>query len=1072
MAQGGVGKTEMAAGEISRARALAAAGTVLALACAASLMLLLFGAKPAGADKLGPPSRPFEIVSPAADSLDRGKLVRLAVRVRRGTKITSAHVDERPVALKRRGRRHLLVAKLRRRAFEPGPEAFVVHGRSARGTPSRDAVRFFIAGSRRRGLLRVRLAGTKRAGPLEVTARLAGRRARLRAQLNGHGVRPLFTRQTRIRRASLSVSDGLHYGNNLLKVVAFLNDGTYSVIKRRHHRARLAPLVGAGRDRSLRVGTGLKLNGRASRGTTPGGELSYQWRIIRRPDGSRTRLRRADTSRPGLRPDRNGTYKIKLKVRSASDGAGVASAAASDGASDTVALTVLPDTGPIGLAVDTWDTSSGAPAINLGGQLIDLPESGYELVVLNGAGAQGGTLEVLSETSIPVGQESALATQVAQQNSSSIVLIVGTPGGGPISDYSYLDAAFKAIGGQTPIGNVESGFSIIGIPGQSPGSAYQYVQPPEDFPNFAGINGYFTQDSTGAFGSAGYVFVPGQFIPYNLGPGGATPMTIGCNQQVSFCTEISPPSNPPTEGFVLALVDPYSLQQMVPQAEGYENTATDLQTLAAELQNLAPNTMVLLKSVGSPAPTTTEWFQLSRAIYGVGGNPQIFNTLNPLNGPATNDYGLVGGPGIEVSEVWGQSEGGNPFGMAGILTRSNDWAFGGAHADAFNGERTYELEQIAYQPPYQEQGAPSYNFPLQGDINDPTDPYGQAERDLAEYYYCPPDPNRTVPCNPPPPGDIRSQYWQTTHSSTQWNTSLLNGATPQPNAPYSGTQLTNLIAQLQVEMAMVNNIQLLEQGLLTPYILGGSDTNPTLQTITSQIQDAVNVPGKAVLEADLLGALEGALSLASAVLGTEAEEFAQFVQVLGALGSSLEVMEPFVVDTNGNPLLEEIALSADELGSDLWANFTETQVGYDRLVQILVSDWGKMQWANNLYLNGLDKLGDPNTVDGAINTLQLTGRRTVWRGMMNVAFHSDSTPPNPPPATLACIRNLVPDGSGVAAQIFYLSLEPLTSATVKIASEIFGNPTYAANDLNAAEDPNDFWVREWPNTAAGPCNPQ
>jgi hypothetical protein len=735
-----------------------------------------------------------------------------------------------------------------------------------------------------------------------------------------------------------------------------------------------------------------------------------------------------------------------------------------------VTLTVLPAAGPIGLPVDTWDTSSGTPAINLGGQLIDLPESGYELVVLNGAGAQGGTLEVLSETSIPVGQESALATQVAQQSPSSIVLIVAPPVNGPISDYSYLDAAFKAIGGETPIGDVSGGFSIIGIPGQSEGNAYQYVQPISDFPNFAGINGYFTQDSTGAFGSAGYVFVPGQFIPYNLGAGGATPMTFGCNQQVSFCTEISPPSNPPTEGFVLAQLDPYSLNQ-VSAAQGFENTASDLQALATALQNVGPNTMVLLKSVGSPTPTTTEWFQLSRAIYAVGGNPQIFNHLNSLNGPGTNDYALVGGPGIEVSEVWGQSENGNAFGMAGILSRSNDWAFGGAHADAFNGERTYELEQVAYQPPYQEQGAPAYNFPLQGDINDPTDPYGQAERDLAEYYYCPPDPNRTIPCNPPPPGDIRSQYWQTTHASTQWNSTLLNGFTPPPDAPYSGTQLSNLITQLGVEMGMVNAIQLLEQGLLTPYILGGSDTNPTLQTITTQIQDAVNVPGDSVLFADLLGALQGALSLGSSVIGPEVSG-AQVTQLLGALGSSIGVMTPFVVDSNGNPVLEEVALAADELGSDLWSNFTETQVGYDRLVEILVSDWGKMQWAYNLYNSGLDKLGGAQPVEAAINTLQLTGRRTVWRGLMNVAFHSDSTPANPPPATLACIRNLVPAGVVLAAEISYLSLEPLTSATVKIANEIFGIPTYGKGDLNAAEDPDDFWVREWPNTAAGPCNPQ
>jgi hypothetical protein len=39
-----------------------------------------------------------------------------------------------------------------------------------------------------------------------------------------------------------------------------------------------------------------------------------------------------------------------------------------------------------------------------------------------------------------------------------------------------------------------------------------------------------------------------------------------------------------------------------------------------------------------------------------------------------------------------------------------------------------------------------------------------------------------------------------------------------------------------------------------------------------------------------------------------------------------------------------------------------------------------------------------------------------------------------------------------------------------ITGPIFAPPTWSNTDLNAGEDPNDFWVDVWPEVGSGPCS--
>jgi hypothetical protein len=1049
--------------------------SLLVIAAATVLTALSFaqpswGAKP----KLRGPE--IEIVSPAADSLARGKFVRFVVRARRGATITRA-LGERgnAIALKKRG--HLRVAKLRRSKLDPGPEILVVEGTSARGQRLKSTVHFYVAGTKRPGLLRVSLAGTKSAGPLQTTARVTDRHAHLNVRLNGKAVDRLFGRHGTVRRASLSASDGLQYGTNTLSVVAFLSDGSYAVAKRRQKRARLAPLIGAGRDKSVFAGRGQRLNGRASLPVTPGDQLSYRWSVVRRPPGSKAHLRKPTTARPKFKPDLNGTYRFQLHVAEHPPGAGSGNTAtsAADVAADTVTMTAQPDVGPLGVEVDTWDTTGPSPGITVGNQTVrDFPSGGgYLMLVLQRAGPQGGSLEIISTVSVPFGDEQLLASAIPSGSdaSATMVIVTGTSGG-PASPNANLNSALTSIGG-TNASDVSDGFSIVGIPGQAQGQAWQYVQPTNAAASpFEGIEGRLGEDTSGDLATAGWVLTPTEYTHFSLGAG-AEQMTIGpCASADDFCVTVPPPADPPTTGFIMAAVDAYSLKVRFP-AEGYE-APVELEDLAGDLTAAAndPSLLVLLKSVGSPAPTTTSWFDLSQAIFLMGGNPQIFNDLNPPNQPGTADYGLVGGNGIAASEVWGQSEGSFPFGMTGVLTRSSDWRFGGALADQYNGERNYTLAEIAYEKGYSEPGAPDQHFPFSGDVSDPNDPYGQAEADIAQQIYCPPDPKRTTPCQPK--RDIRSQYWLTT---TNWDTSQLDDVVPK-SGPYTRQQFNDLVGQLNTEWTMVNHVNQLKTVLLTPTVDTQNTPIVDVDSIVDAVKAAVSPPQGPDVVAEFLQVVEGVTAAAAAILAPEA--LAPIAAAaIGAAGGSITIIGAFTTDSEGNRLLQKLQTTADNLDVQLSDVISNTDVGYERLRELLVSDWNKLQDASGLYSGPLGSLSDTNALVTANHALALSVRRQAYETLFPAATtaKAPSDFSGPPSSLILQCVNGFSQASPTTVQPHIRpmvlaingSLGEFTDETV--TDTILASPAPWGANTNAGLDPDDFWVQAWPQVASGPCEP-
>lgn len=76
------------------------------------------------------------------------------------------------------------------------------------------------------------------------------------------------------------------------------------------------PVADAGSDIEGGIGSVHQLDG--SRSSDPlGGTLTFEWTLVSRPEGSAAQLSGPDTPRPRLTPDREGSYWVALRVRSA-----------------------------------------------------------------------------------------------------------------------------------------------------------------------------------------------------------------------------------------------------------------------------------------------------------------------------------------------------------------------------------------------------------------------------------------------------------------------------------------------------------------------------------------------------------------------------------------------------------------------------------------------------------------------------------------------------------------------------------------------------------------------------------
>jgi hypothetical protein len=190
------------------------------------------------------------------------------------------------------------------------------------------------------GLIASPKPGSRPRSPVRVVLRVGDKflSGAVRVSLNGENISQYFRIVHHGRRVSeVSPSQGIRYGRNVLTVTVVPQRGPRRRQRVRFTVSRRLPLAGAGPDVRVPIGSTVTLDGSRSMSRSFGlrnaragrSRLRLRWRLVSRPRRSRARLRasaqgmssaltlRRATGGPGhpaLRPDRIGTYRVRLTV--------------------------------------------------------------------------------------------------------------------------------------------------------------------------------------------------------------------------------------------------------------------------------------------------------------------------------------------------------------------------------------------------------------------------------------------------------------------------------------------------------------------------------------------------------------------------------------------------------------------------------------------------------------------------------------------------------------------------------------------------------------------------------------
>ncbi|MGV1049832.1 MAG: hypothetical protein ACOYD4_15060, partial [Solirubrobacterales bacterium] len=276
------------------------AATSAALLAAALVCAIFALSLPAAA---GAAAKPVRIVSPGDGALVKGGSVRLAVSTSPSASSFRARLGSKNVtaAFHRDGRLRVATLHLGK-ALKRGVNYLYVRARLAGGREA-FAYRRFVVVERNRDLLSgSALARGPGAAPVVASTRSHPTGVVLQAKLNGQPVGTAFVHRAGRHRAELGADDGLRFGRNRLRLLAYDAGGHYDLEKRTFVVLRDRPLPGAGPNRQARRGAPIALSGESSRAARKGASLAYHWQVVAAPDGAKPKLRGAGTSTPSLRP--------------------------------------------------------------------------------------------------------------------------------------------------------------------------------------------------------------------------------------------------------------------------------------------------------------------------------------------------------------------------------------------------------------------------------------------------------------------------------------------------------------------------------------------------------------------------------------------------------------------------------------------------------------------------------------------------------------------------------------------------------------------------------------------------
>jgi hypothetical protein len=505
----------------------------------------------------------------------------------------------------------------------------------------------------------------------------------LRVRLNGVQVGDDFGRPRRgVRTLRASVSHGLRRGRNVLRVSVRRRGRAPGRATVRFFVRTKRPLVGAGRDRRVVIGSRTRLYGQVKQIMRRGGRRAarskVRWKLVGGPRRGRVRAASADTTTTppatltspagltaGFLPMAPGSYTLQL-----THGAGQSAT------TDRVTLDAVPPS-PL-VPIDTMvSTNASQRGIRVG-------DTTY--LLRDAAGSEGTYYQVLVLDRKTLGfvwnrkyySASALGNDLNGLKDTELVIVVQQPGNQP-GDIGELNDVVGRIGvpdyGQLPKG--PGLVSAIGVPGMARGDADVNVVPDQRFDGR--MQGYLSPDQYSNYG-----YVPSQRYAFNYGGKEVDPCTAG--------------TAPPCDNVGYRLNVKYSRSfEARPGDNRVYNTGgrgltaaqqtAEANRMADDLNAVASDDVVTIQTVGSrragetsyPAPIgavdKATMKKLALAVARVGGTRDAFNRAalvqgKPASGGAVYSLaGWVGAPEGEGAEVGAGVDGAGDAPMLSFVLR-------------------------------------------------------------------------------------------------------------------------------------------------------------------------------------------------------------------------------------------------------------------------------------------------------------------------------------------------------------------------------------------------------------------
>jgi hypothetical protein len=805
----------------------------------------------------------------------------------------------------------------------------------------------FVVGRRQRSLLTV--LGPARGEPgVAARVRATSRPRQLSAKLNGKRLRwPLGLVPARRETLPLGSDDGLHYGVNHLRVLAVGKGDRYDVEKRRIVVPRDRPLAGAGADRKVAVGQKVKLDGRSSRAARGGaGNLSYRWKIISRPSGSKARLSGANSARPALQTDEPGVYRVRLQVTE-----GGAAGQSAQSSSDFMTLFSVAAVPPVGLPIETM--VSNEKPLEAADSGIRVGEQTFWLGAPQGETAQAvvidrETLQVLYHASYKTEEETVGLNNYLKGTSSKPLVIISVPnlqGNAPKDVTLGLEAAHIGAENGVLFESWRAGWSAIGIWETKEGGtigwgANQNVA--KNGANYAGnVSGYLQRSR-----KAGFVFVPGNRVSFETDAAGAA---ANANKMVVGGSTYSSLPLPACAagGFQVVELMAETLAEgesgtFVTNGCGATSEYTEQTAMAEVLKGIAAGEssgagagprLVLIQSIGSPygagaAGVGAEWGKIAQQIEAVGGTAPVFAA-------ARSTYSLVGG--VEITPLpraeASQTLTGVKAQLSGVLRPNLESAYS---PELFSptGATTFPISSIAYQP-------------LQAW------PDSQSAADQAALAYVaedvlelePPELKNAcyVPLGKP---EVRSEYCNEGYANA-WD----HFATKLERAPFvSGHGFAKpeweaVVKELAGhEFEIVQRVWSLVDDMQKVFGTSAGTGEVDLAHVATEIEKALAPPPSDLTLGwwmELVGNLASTGSYFGFYDDEKENELAQ--KALGILQGIMFEGSSSLFESDGEPLLDHFKLKAEDLAIELSNRYVADSVGAAKIGDILVSDYGKLQ---------------------------------------------------------------------------------------------------------------------------------